>query len=155
MRELVRRELAPYMSGDNADLDGPDLTLGPEAAQALSMALHELTTNAAKHGALSTDDGRVSVRWGRVPNGPLDARVRIEWRETAGPPVRPPEKPGCGMEVIRDLIPYELGGTVELVFAPGGVRCDLDIPLARPPGGQARRVPVHSTANTLVSSEIS
>jgi PAS domain S-box-containing protein len=138
IRELVRRELAPYMTGSNTDLDGPELTLGPEAAQAVSMALHELTTNAAKHGALSAEGGRVSVRWGRSLTRSADARVRIEWRETAGPAVRPPKRSGYGMEVIRDLIPYELDGAVDLAFTPGGVRCDIDIPVAellgeRPP----------------------
>lgn len=155
LQELVRRVLAPYMTKNNTDLDGPELTLSPEAAQAVSMVLHELTTNAAKHGALSTDDGRVSVRWGRVLNGTSDARVRIAWRETAGPAVQPPKRSGYGMEVIRDLIPYELGGTVDLVFAPAGVRCDLDIPAAGLIGERSPRRAVHSTANTLASSEIS
>jgi two-component sensor histidine kinase len=142
------------VTGSNTDLDGPEAMLGPEVAQAVSMVLHELTTNAAKHGALSTDAGRVSVRWQRLLDKP-EARVRIEWREAGGPAVRPPERSGYGMEVIRCLIPYELGGAVDLVFAPGGVRCDLDFPVARPPGKQAQRLPVHSTANTLASSEIS
>jgi PAS domain S-box-containing protein len=155
LQELVRRVLAPYMTKSNTDLDGPELTLSSEAAQAVSMVLHELTTNAAKHGALSTDDGRVSVRWGRVLNGKPDARVRIAWQETAGPAVQPPKRSGYGMEVIRDLIPYELGGTVDLVFAPAGVRCDLDIPATALLGEQSPRRAAHSTANTLASSEIS
>ena len=155
VRELVRRELAPYVTRSNTELDGPELTLRPEAAQAVSMVLHELTTNAAKHGALSTDDGRVSVRWGHVMNGSPEARMRIEWQEAAGPAVRAPKRSGYGMEVIRNLIPYELGGTVDLAFAPGGVRCEIDVPVAgllheRPPS-----LPVHSTANTLASLEIS
>ncbi len=129
IRELVRRELAPYMTGNNTDLDGPELTLSPEAAQAVSMVLHELTTNAAKYGALSAEDGRVCVRWSRALTRNPDARVRIEWRETAGPAVRPPERSGYGMEVIRDLIPYELDGAVDLAFTPGGVRCDIEIPV--------------------------
>jgi PAS domain S-box-containing protein len=155
LRELVQRVLAPYMARNNTDLDGPELTLSPEAAQAVSMVLHELTTNAAKHGAFSTDEGRVSVRWGRVLNGKPDARVRIHWRETAGPAVQPPQSSGYGTEVIRDLIPYELGGTVDLVFAPGGVRCDLDIPATGLLGVQRPSRAVHSTAKTLASSEIS
>jgi PAS domain S-box-containing protein len=105
IRELVRRELAPYMTGSNTDLSSPDLTLSPEAAQALSMVLHELTTNAAKHGALSTDDGGVCVSWHAMPDGGPDAWVQIEWQETGGPAVGPPARPGYGMEVIRDLVP--------------------------------------------------
>jgi PAS domain S-box-containing protein len=155
LSELVQRVLAPYMTRNNTDLDGPELTLSPEAAQAVSMVLHELTTNAAKHGALSTDEGRVSVRWGRALNGKPEPRVRIQWRESAGPAVQPPQRSGYGMEVIRNLIPYELGGAVELVFAPGGVRCDLDIPATGLLGPQRPCRAAHSTANTLASSEIS
>jgi PAS domain S-box-containing protein len=155
VRELVQRELAPYVTGSNTELDGPELTLCPEAAQAVSMVLHELTTNAAKHGALSTDDGRVSVRWGHRMNGNPDARVRIEWQEAAGPAVRPPKRPGYGTEVIRDLIPYQLAGTVDLAFATGGVRCEINIPVTELLGERTSSVPVHSTANTFASSEIS
>ena len=130
-RELVRRELKPYVNEDKIDIDGSELTLSPEAGQAVSMVLHELTTNAAKHGALSTHDGRVSVRWYRALNGNADARLRIEWQETGGPAVQAPERCGYGMEVIRDLIPYELGGTVDIEFASDGLRCDLSIPVAQ------------------------
>ena len=142
VRELVRRELAPYMAGSNTDLDGPELTLRPEAGQAVSMVLHELTTNAAKHGALSNDDGRVSVRWSLTANGQSHDRVRIEWQEACGPAVRTPESCGYGMEVIRGLVPYELDGTVDLAFAPEGVRCTLTFPAAAVGGSsQAIRRP--------------
>jgi PAS domain S-box-containing protein len=124
--ELVRRELAPYMAKSNTHLSGPDVTLSPEAAQTVSMVLHELTTNAAKHGALSTDDGLVSVRWRRAWNA--DASLCIEWQEAGGPAVHAPEKSSYGTEVIRNLIPYELGGTVDLEFAAEGVRCVVKIP---------------------------
>jgi PAS domain S-box-containing protein len=125
VRELVERELAPYATSTNTRLDGPELTLSPEAAQAVSMVLHELTTNAAKHGALSTDDGLVAVRWSRGRG-----RVRIEWQEAGGPPVRAPERCGYGTDVIRHLVPYELDGSVDLEFAPQGVRCNIEIPVA-------------------------
>ena len=114
VRELVRRELAPYMAKSNTHLSGPDVTLSPEAGQTVSMVLHELTTNAAKHGALSTDDGLVSVRWRRTWNA--DACLCIEWREAGGPAVNAPRRSGYGTEVIRNLIPYELGGTVDLNY---------------------------------------
>ncbi len=128
LSELVHRELTPYATGSNTAIDGPDVTLSAEAGQAVSMVLHELTTNAAKHGALSVHDGRVSVRWHSEPNGNADARIGIEWQETGGPAVRAPDTSGYGMEVIRDLIPYELGGTVDLAFASDGLRCRLEIP---------------------------
>jgi PAS domain S-box-containing protein len=129
VRELVRVELAPYMTKENTDLMGPELTLSPEAGQAVSMVLHELATNAAKYGALSTDDGRVSVQWNRARNGDADACFCIAWQETGGPTVQTPQRSGYGTEVIGNLIPYELGGTVDLVFARAGVRCDVTIPV--------------------------
>ena len=129
--ELVRRELEPYGTENNTDIRGPELTLSPEAGQAVSMVLHELTTNAAKHGALSTQNGRVSVRWYPALNGNADDHLRIEWQETGGPAVQAPERCGYGTDVIRDLIPYELGGAVDLVFASEGLRCDLSIPVAQ------------------------
>ena len=128
LTELVRRELAPYATRNNTEIGGPEVTLSAEAGQAVSTVLHELTTNAAKHGALSVPDGRISVRWHSEPNGSADARIGIEWQETGGPAVRPPDTSGYGMEVIRDLIPYELGGTVDLAFASDGLRCRLEIP---------------------------
>ena len=155
IRELARRVLAPYMTRRNTELDGPELILSPEGAQAVSMVLHELTTNAAKHGALSTNDGQVSVRWSQTMNGVAVARARIVWQEAAGPAVRPPERSGYGMEVIRGLIPYELGGAVDLTFAPDGVRCEIDIPLTQLLRKRPPCPPAHSTANTLASSETS
>ena len=89
----------------------------------------ELTTNALKYGALSTPDGRVSVSWDQAPNADGAARLAIAWRETAGPPVVVPAQSGYGTSLIRDLIPHELGGTVDLVFAADGVCCNIDIPL--------------------------
>jgi two-component sensor histidine kinase len=132
MRELVQRELAPYMGKDNTILDGPDLTLSPEAGQTMSMVLHELTTNAAKHGALSTDDGLVSVRWRQLQNGHAHACLCIEWQETGGPPVEAGQRSSYGTEVIRNLIPYQLDGTVDLTFARQGVRCVINIPATEP-----------------------
>jgi two-component sensor histidine kinase len=91
------------------------------------MVLHELATNAAKYGALSTKNGRVSVQWGRRLNG-QPPRLVLEWREIDGPSVFAPGNPSYGTSTIRDLIPYEFGGTVELVFAPEGVQCRLELP---------------------------
>ena len=78
-------------------------------------------------------DGRVSVRWYRMLNGDADARLRIEWQESGGPPVLAPDHSGYGMEVIRDLLPYELDGKVDLAFASEGVQCRFDIPLSGSP----------------------
>lgn len=101
----------------------------PEAGQAIAMVLHELATNAAKYGALSTKQGRVSIRWERRLNGhPL--RLAFEWQEFDGPQVVAPGKAGFGMSTIRDLIPYEFGGSVDLAFVSAGVQCRLELPAA-------------------------
>ena len=144
LSDLARRELAPYATHDNTEIDGPDITLKAEAAQAISMVFHELATNAAKHGALCTPDGRVAVRWYRLQNGDADARLCVEWQEAGGPVVRPPVRSGYGMEVIRGLLPYELDGKVDLAFAAEGVRCRLDIPLSQLTGGDRLARPSHS-----------
>ena len=92
--------------------------------------LHELATNAAKYGALSTQNGRVSIRWGRWSNGHLHSHLVLEWREAGGPAVVASEHSGFGTRTIRDLIPYELGGAVDLSLAPEGVRCRMELPAA-------------------------
>jgi len=127
LAELVRGELAPYATHSNTEICGSEVILKPEAGQAMAMVLHELATNAAKHGALSTKKGRVSIRWDRWLNG-HPARLVLEWREIDGPPVGAPDKPGFGISTIRDLIPYELGGRVDLALALEGVRCRVELP---------------------------
>jgi PAS domain S-box-containing protein len=128
LAELVRCELAPYATAMNTEIGGPEVTLSAKASQALSMVLHELATNAAKHGALSVPDGQIRVRWHRGMNGDAGPRIGIEWHEKGGPGIRTPGTSGFGMEIIRDLIPYELGGMSDLVFSADGLRCRLEIP---------------------------
>jgi two-component sensor histidine kinase len=124
--EITRRELAPY-GATHVDIGGPSVTLKAEATQAVATVLHELSTNAAKYGAFSNRTGRVSVRWRWLPNGAHD-RLIIEWQEVGGPPVLAPSQSGYGTSIIRELIPFELGGAVELSFDPEGTSCRLEIP---------------------------
>jgi PAS domain S-box-containing protein len=128
LTELIRRELAPYAASNNTEINGPTVLLKPEAGQALAMVLHELATNAAKYGALSTRKGRVMIRWNRRLNGHPLSNLALEWREVGGPQVDAPGKFSYGSSTIRDLIPYEFGGTVDFVFAPEGVRCRFELP---------------------------
>ena len=125
LAQIIRREFAPYTRG-NTDVSGPSVTLKAEATQAVATVLHELTTNAAKYGALSNRSGRVSVRWRWLQNG--SRALLIEWQETGGPPVLAPSHSGYGTSIIRELIPFELGGAIELSLAPKGTRCRLEIP---------------------------
>jgi PAS domain S-box-containing protein len=131
LTDLVRQQLAPYTTDANTTISGSDVMLTAAATQALAMVLHELVTNAAKYGALSSPDGRVSVHWDRHSSGDAAANLTIEWRELGGPPIVAPTKSGYGTDLIRQLIPHELGGKVDLVFAAEGACCRIEIPLKR------------------------
>jgi two-component sensor histidine kinase len=97
--------------------------------QAVARVLHELATNAAKYGALSSVDGRVSLTWDYQSNGRATKLILL-WRELGGPPVPSNVQPSYGTNLIRNLIPHELGGAVELIFAATGARCRIEIPMA-------------------------
>jgi two-component sensor histidine kinase len=117
--DLVRRALAPFASS-RLICQGPSLDLSPSQALALSMALHELATNAAKYGALSRPEGRVELGW-RVERGELN----MSWHERGGPQVTPPTRRGFGSRLIENALCAELDGQTELEFAPDGVRCRI------------------------------
>ncbi|MGB8576342.1 MAG: MASE1 domain-containing protein [Pseudolabrys sp.] len=129
LTDLVHNQLEPYATIANTIISGPDVRLDPATTQAVAMTLHELVTNAVKYGALSNPNGHVSVNWDRHYAEGAASRVRIEWRETGGPPVVGPHKFGYGISLIRELIPHELGGMVDLTFASDGVCCKIDIPI--------------------------
>jgi two-component sensor histidine kinase len=131
LQTVLENELAPFREGrrDRFRLTGPDIDLPPRYVLALGMTLHELTTNAAKYGALSTEDGHVEIAW-HVTTGESGARrMMMDWVETGGPPVIEPRRRGFGMRLINGGITHELGGTVQLTFEPPGLRCTLDVPL--------------------------
>ena len=128
---LVRSQLAPYATDANITVSGTDAMLAATEIQAVAMVLHELVTNAAKHGALSAVDGRVSVSWDRRPNGDARENLVLVWREAGGPPVPANVPSGYGTTLIRNLVPHELGGTVDVEFPPDGVNCRIEIPLSR------------------------
>ncbi|WP_246776840.1 HWE histidine kinase domain-containing protein [Microvirga sp. VF16] len=118
-------------------LKGPDITLSPKAAEILTLAVHELATNALKYGAFSIPNGRATVRWAAFEKhgGPW---LRFDWTEE-GTPERPrsasdePRRRGFGSELIEGRIPYELGGTGRVVIEPGGAKCHLEFPLTEGP----------------------
>jgi two-component sensor histidine kinase len=125
LAELVRRQLAPVATEANATIDGPSVMLTVAASEVLAMVLHELVTNAAKYGALSTPHGRVEVTWTHEDA----ANLSITWREIGGPAVAVSPDYKYGVSVIRNLVPSELGGSVDLTFASSGVFCKIEIPL--------------------------
>jgi PAS domain S-box-containing protein len=128
LAELVRHELAPFANGSNTHIAGPPVMLSAEAGQTLAMVFHELATNAAKDGAISTASGRVCVRWSFRRNGHAESWLCIEWEESGGPNVVQPTRSGFGTSVVRELIPYELGGHVDFVPLLEGIRAKLEIP---------------------------
>ena len=130
LNALVRTELAPYATGPNVRISGTDVMLTSAETQALATVLHELATNAAKYGALSNPGGQVSVSWERKPNGQA-ATLILEWHESGGPPVACMIQSSYGTNLIRNLIPHELGGTVDLMFAAEGVNCKIEIPVQK------------------------
>jgi PAS domain S-box-containing protein len=135
--DTVRNQLAPYATKVNTTTCGPDIKLTATATEALAMVLHELVTNASKYGALSVPEGQVSVSWEIRNSGDAAAVLAIVWRERGGPPVLTPPQSGYGTSLIRDLIPHELAGTVDLAFLSEGVSCTIEIPLKTSMGGVA------------------
>jgi PAS domain S-box-containing protein len=130
LADLIHQQLAPYTTNANTAISGPDVMLTSAQTQAVAMVIHELATNAAKHGALSNPDGDVSVNWDRTGTD-ATAVLTIRWRELDGPLIEAPVQSGYGLSLIRDLIPHELGGAVDLTFPPDGASCKIEIPLGR------------------------
>jgi two-component sensor histidine kinase len=122
--DLVQAQLELFAAGKRANFDGPRIFLNANAVQNIGFALHELATNASKHGALSERDGMVEVRWRRE----LDGRTHLTWVEAGGPPVTPPDRKGFGHLVLSQLVAQALQSTTHLEFYPQGVRWSLDIP---------------------------
>jgi two-component sensor histidine kinase/CheY-like chemotaxis protein len=126
MGRLVDEELAPYSSGDQIAFSGSKLHLQPATAQTLALALHELVTNSAKYGALSTVSGRISINWW------IEADVlRIVWEERDGPVVRKPVSSGFGTRSVITSIESQLGGQADFDWRSEGLVCRLSVPLTR------------------------
>ena len=128
MRQIIDDAVRPHGEVGRFTLEGPDLTILPKTAISLALAIHELATNAVKHGALSRPEGRVSIRWARV-RGAGPARLTMTWQETGGPPVAVPNRRGFGTRMIERGLAAELGGTVQIEFRPEGLTCTVDAPL--------------------------
>lgn len=131
LHDTIAGALSPYMVGgrDQTTIEGESVTVTPRAALTLALVFHELTTNAAKYGALSTPAGRIEVRW-RIMIGPSKPPLLwVEWRERDGPVVAAPTHQGFGSRFIEGSVQAELQGTARLQYAAAGVRCLMEIPL--------------------------
>jgi PAS domain S-box-containing protein len=122
---LVAEELAPYRVGDKIAIAGPNISLLPATAQGIALALHELATNAAKHGALSRLQGKVSLSWQVEPDA-----LALRWEESGGPLIAAPSARSFGLKVIRASIEQQLGGEATFDWNARGLRCMLTIPLS-------------------------
>jgi two-component sensor histidine kinase len=129
LHELVERTLQPYAAGAATAVieAGPSVSLASEQVLSISLILHELATNAVKHGAFSVPTGRVRVQWDiEQANAP---RLRLAWQERGGPPARSPASPGFGTQLIEFTARRELGGRAELNYAPAGLEVEIVAPL--------------------------
>lgn len=124
LRSLLSEELSHHETGNTVALNGPDMTLTPKAALALSLAVHELATNAAKYGSLSVGDGRVDICWSEA----LDGGVTMSWTESGGPAVRRPDRRGFGSTLIERALSMETGGVSKINYRHDGVRCVIELP---------------------------
>jgi len=141
---LVDEELRPYLRADapRITMAGPAVILQPSVAQILAVVLHELATNAAKYGALSTGAGAVSLNWELA-----DSDLIMHWDERGGPPVQPLATPGYGTKVITASVEYQLGGSAIFDWRPDGLRFTMSAPLGqKSEGPRAGAEPNKTTA---------
>src|SRR5215475_5830440 len=129
--DVVRSQLSHFgdLRGARISLSGPPLSLTPAVAQSLGMALHELGTNAAKYGALSTAFGRVAIEWKVHAEGPTQPQFTLSWVEQGGPAVRAPERSGYGATVTSSMVKWSVGGEVSINYAPTGLMWRLICPV--------------------------
>jgi two-component sensor histidine kinase len=140
--KLIDEELAPYSTGNQIALRGAEVQLEPATAQTVALALHELVTNSAKYGALSTLKGLLSVSW----TIEADA-LEIVWMETGGPRVKRPASRGFGTRSVIASIETQLGGKAEFDWRAEGLICRLSVPLSPRNLATDQRPPREATAN--------
>lgn len=128
--EMLRNELGHYDDGarQRIVLQGPPVELSADFAVPIGMAVHELTTNAAKHGALSVPGGRVEVLWG-IRDMETERRLDINWIERGGPPVDQPRSKGFGSTLLHRVLAVQCCATIKIDYEREGLRCYIDIPL--------------------------
>ena len=132
LNDIVRLEVTPF--AERVTIEGPNLMLGPQQTQNFSLALHELATNAAKHGALLHSGGRIKIRWA-IDDGGAERRLKFFWEESGGPPVEAPNRQGFGTSLLRATF-----ADIRLDYAVDGLRCEFGLSL-----GQERQ-PLELTA---------
>jgi two-component sensor histidine kinase len=131
LRAVVTRALTPHRGADDErwTVGGPHVWLPARQALAMTLALHELSTNAAKYGALKSDSGHVDVAWELLDEG---RAFRLTWRESGGPAVRPPKRKGFGSRLLERGLSQDLDGSMELDYRPDGIVCTVEAPVPSP-----------------------
>lgn len=125
LRELLDAELSPYRDGTvTIEIDGPVVSMDARAFSVMALVLHELATNAAKYGALSSVGGKLAIAWQRDQHGDCE----IVWQESGGPVVVPPSRQGFGSVLVGRSIPFDLGGRVDIEYRPAGLHVRLVLP---------------------------
>lgn len=135
---LMEEMLAPYSKDYEISISGPGITLAPEAARALSLAIHELVTNASKYGALSKAGGAVEVRWSILApseSDPLPSFI-LKWEDRRGPSVQKPSRKGYGTLMIGGALRNAFDGAAAFFFEPSGFSCELSAPLSSKLGSE-------------------
>ncbi|GEO18656.1 sensor histidine kinase [Microvirga aerophila] len=125
LRELLTKELEPFRGGPHLLLSGPAVTLTSKVAIALGMAIHEMATNATKHGAFRAGGGSVRISW-----SVSDGNLTLKWQERCGHPIVPPSRQGFGSRLIRQTIVRELQGTVDMIYNNNGLQATFTIHLS-------------------------
>ncbi|SFE91311.1 PAS domain S-box-containing protein [Methylobacterium sp. yr596] len=128
---LLRAELDPYSERSRLTLDGPEVVLPSEIAVPVGMALHELTTNAFRHGSLADPNGRLQVTWW-VEEERSGRALRWDWAEHDGPPASYPTREGFGHRLLNKVLATQTGAEVDVAFAPDGLRVSVRMPLSAP-----------------------
>lgn len=128
LRRLVEMVVVPFDLGGRLCVAGAPRIVAAEALRTLGMALHELATNAAKHGALSVEGGRVEVSWVEEEGTHGERGLVLRWSESGGPSLVPPSRRGFGTTFIEDGLQHELGTPSRIEFRPEGLRCEISVP---------------------------
>lgn len=129
LREIIESEVSVQAAHQGQfELAGPDVRLSPKAVEVLTLAFHELATNALKYGAFSVPSGRLRVAWSTIEKRDR-TWLALDWMEEGAPPRGPVTRRGFGSDLIEGRIPYELGGTGKVVIGPSGAHCRLEFPL--------------------------
>ena len=132
LKSLVEDELLALATrqGEHLRIEGPNVGLTPRAAESMSLAIHELATNAVKYGALTVPDGRIRVSWRYAQDESVGDVLAFDWRESGLDAAPTMTREGFGHELLLRSLPYDLGAKTEITFEDDGLRFTMALPLS-------------------------